>query len=221
MNIYDVIAGSEQFRKDKYKEYEHKFVALAKEGQSPKILFIGCCDSRVIPNLITATGPGDLFVMRNIGNFVPPYKPDVEFHATAAAIEYAVSVLKVEDIIVCGHSQCGAIASLYKTEKLDNPHLIHVKKWLELGEGAKQFVTTHMTKNFTEEDKLEATEKISAVLQIENLLTYPAVKERVEAGELFLNAWHYDIASGEIRYYDSHSQEFLPLNASEEEEGKA
>ncbi len=216
MNIHDVIAGSEQFRQDKYKEYEHKFVALAEHGQSPKILFIGCCDSRVIPNLITATGPGDLFVMRNIGNFVPPYKPDEDFHATAAAIEYAVSVLEVEDIIVCGHSQCGAVASLYYSEeKLANPNLVHVKKWLELGAEAKNFVTSHLPEDTPKEDKLDATEKISAVMQMENLLTYPAVKERVEAKKLFLNAWHYDIASGEIKYYDSHSQEYLPLNATE------
>ena len=211
MNIHDVIAGSEQFRQDKYKEYEHKFVSLAENGQSPKILFIGCCDSRVLPNLITDTGPGDLFVMRNIGNFVPPYKPDEDFHATAAAIEYAVSVLEVEDIIVCGHSQCGAIDALFKTHKLENPGLVHVKKWLELGTDAKNFVKGHLPEDTPKEDKLDVTEKVSAVLQLDNLLTYPVVKERVEAGKLFLNAWHYDIASGAISYYDSHSQEFLPL----------
>ncbi len=215
MNIHDVIAGSEEFRKDKYREYEHKFVALAEEGQSPKILFIGCCDSRVLPNLITNTGPGDLFVMRNIGNFVPPYKPDEEFHATAAAIEYAVAVLEVEDIIVCAHSQCGAIQSLYKMDKLDNPALIHVKKWLELGSEARNFVTGHISGETSETDKLEVTEKVSAVMQLDNLLTYPMVKERVDAGKLYLNAWHYDIATGEIKSYDSHSQEFVPLNSTQ------
>ncbi|RUM64834.1 MAG: carbonic anhydrase [Sulfurospirillum sp.] len=213
MDIHAIVKGSEQFKKDKYKKYQHKFVALAKEGQNPKILFIGCCDSRVLPNMITNTGPGDLFVMRNIGNFVPPYKPDEEFHATAAAIEYAVSVLEVEDIIVCGHSQCGAIASLYKTEKLEDPALIHVKKWLELGMDAKSFVTGHLSEDVAKEDKLNVTEKVSAIIQIDNLMTYPVVRERVEEGKLFLNAWHYDIASGEIAYYDSHSQEFVPLNA--------
>ncbi len=213
MDIHGIIEGSEQFKKDKYKKYQHKFAALAAEGQSPKILFIGCCDSRVLPNMITNTGPGDLFVMRNIGNFVPPYKPDEEFHATAAAIEYAVSVLEVEDIIVCGHSQCGAIESLYKMEKLENPALVHVKKWLELGMDAKNFVTHHLSENVSKADKLDVTEKVSAIIQLDNLLTYPMVKERVEEGKLFLNAWHYDIASGEIAYYDSHSQEFVALNA--------
>ena len=213
MDIYGIVKGSEQFKKDKYKKYQHKFAMLAEEGQSPKILFIGCCDSRVLPNLITNTGPGDLFVMRNIGNFVPPYKPDEDFHATAAAIEYAVSVLEVEDIIICGHSQCGAIESLYKMEKLDNPALIHVKKWLELGLDAKNFVVQQLPADVSKADKLNVTEKVSAIIQLDNLLTYPMVKERVEAGKLFLNAWHYDIASGEIAYYDSHSQEYISLNA--------
>ncbi len=215
MDIHAIVKGSEQFKKDKYKKYQHKFVALAEEGQNPKILFIGCCDSRVLPNMITNTGPGDLFIMRNIGNFVPPYKPDEEFHATAAAIEYAVSVLEVEDIIVCGHSQCGAIESLYKLEKLENPALVHVKKWLELGRDAKNFVVHNLPEDVSKADKLNVTEKVSAVIQLDNLLTYPMVKERVEEGKLFLNAWHYDIASGEIAYYDSHSQEYVSLNAKE------
>ncbi len=218
MNIHDIITGSEAFKQDKYKKYEHKFISLAQQGQHPKILFIGCCDSRVVPNLITNTGPGDLFIMRNIGNFVPPYKPDEDFHATAAAIEYAVSVLEVEDIIVCGHSQCGAIASLFKSEKLENPSLIHVKKWLEIGAEAKNFVTKHIPEDFSKEDKLDLTEKVSAILQLDNLLTYPAVKERVEEGKLFLNAWHYDIASCEISYYDSHFQEYLPLSEAAKKE---
>ncbi len=220
MNIHEIIAGSEEFKQDKYKEYEHKFVTLAQKGQSPKILFIGCCDSRVVPNLITNTGPGDLFIMRNIGNFVPPYKPDEDYHATAAAIEYAVSALEVEDIIVCGHSQCGAIATLYKSETLvDNPALVHVKKWLEIGQEAKNFVTGHLPEDTSKDDKLELTEKVSAVMQLDNLLSYPVVKERVESGKLFLNAWHYNIATGEITYYDSHSQEYLPLSQSAKKEG--
>ena len=165
--------------------------------------------------MITNTGPGDLFIMRNIGNFVPPYKPDEEFHATAAAIEYAVSVLEVEDIIVCGHSQCGAIESLYKLEKLENPALVHVKKWLELGRDAKNFVVHNLPEDVSKADKLNVTEKVSAVIQLDNLLTYPMVKERVEEGKLFLNAWHYDIASGEIAYYDSHSQEYVSINVKE------
>ncbi len=214
MNIHDIIKGSEIFKKEKFKKYQHQFEKLVREGQSPKILFIGCSDSRVLPNLITNTGPGDLFVIRNIGNFVAPYKPDEDFHSTAAAIEYAVSVLEVEDIIVCGHSHCGAIGGLYTPHKLDDPSLIHVRNWLSLGESAKNFVVSHMPKEASKEDILDATEKVSAVMQLDNLMTYPVVKSRVEAGKLFLNAWHYDIKNGEITCFDSEKQEFLPLGSS-------
>jgi carbonic anhydrase len=213
MNIHDIVEGSETFRKEKFKKYQHRFEKLVKEGQSPKILFIGCSDSRVLPNLITDTGPGDLFVIRNIGNFVAPYKPDEDFHSTAAAIEYAVSVLEVEDIIVCGHSHCGAIGALYTPHKLESPHLIHVKRWLTLGEDAKAFVTAHMPKDIAKEEILEATEKVSAVMQLDNLMTYPVVRERVEAGKLYLNAWHYNIENGSITYFESDAQEFVPLNS--------
>jgi len=183
-----------------------------REGQNPKVLFIGCSDSRVLPNLITGTGPGDLFVIRNIGNFVAPYKPDEDFHSTAAAIEYAVSVLEVEDIIVCAHSHCGAISALFHPRKLENPSLVHVKKWLSLGAKAKNFVTVHMPQDASQEELQEATEKVSALLQLDNLMSYPVVRKRVEAGKLYLNAWHYDIENGEIAYYDSQQQDYLPLN---------
>ncbi len=211
MNIHHIIEGSENFRKEKFRKYQHKFEKLVREGQNPRILFIGCSDSRVLPNLITDTGPGDLFVIRNIGNFVAPWKPDEDFHSTAAAIEYAVSVLEVEDIVVCGHSHCGAIGALYTPGKLENPHLIHVRQWLTLGEDAKRFVSEHMSQEASKAEILEATEKVSAVMQLDNLMTYPVVKERVEAGKLFLNAWHYNIEKGTITYFDSERQEFVPL----------
>lgn len=114
MEIKRLIDGHESFKEGKFKKFENKFVDLVKNGQNPKSLFIACADSRVDPALITSSDPGDLFILRNIGNFVPPYSPDDDYHATAAGIEYAVSVLKVSDIIVCGHSNCGAIESLLK-----------------------------------------------------------------------------------------------------------
>ena len=122
MNISKLIENHKDFKKLYFKKHESMFMELVRKGQSPKILFIGCSDSRIIPSLITGSKPGDLFVVRNVGNFVPPFKPDYEYHATASAIEYAVSVLKVEDIIVCGHSYCGACESLYK-DMGDDPEL--------------------------------------------------------------------------------------------------
>lgn len=209
-SIQELVRGSYKFQQKAFKQHEDKFKVLATEGQSPKILFIGCCDSRVLPNLITNTGPGDLFIVRNIGNFVAPYKPDEDFHSTAAAIEYAVSVLEVDDIIVCGHSQCGAIAALYKESTSNDKELIHVKKWLELGAPAKEFVEERAS-DASEKDKHTMTEEISVLFQLENLMTYPSVKQRVEKGELFLNGWHYDIESGEIFNYDDKREEFIPF----------
>ena len=207
MTEKELIKSSKKFTEIDFKKYQHKFKELVEKGQNPKTLFIGCCDSRVLPNLITNTGPGDLFVIRNIGNFVPPFSPDHEFHSTAAGIEYAVSVLEVEDIVVCGHSHCGAISSLYKP-KQDKPELIHTYKWLELGKEVKDFVSKL---ELDKETSIKKTEKYSTLFQLTNLLTYPAVKQRVEEGKLFLNAWYYELESGKIEYFNFEKAAFEEL----------
>ena len=211
--IEDFAKGHEEFKKVKFHQNKERFQTLVKEGQNPKALFIGCSDSRVMPALITGSKAGDLFIVRNIGNFVPPFNPDNDYHATAAAIEYAVSVLEISDIIVCGHSDCGAIASLYK-EIGPSSENIHTIKWLELGQAAKKVaLLTH--KDRPKEELLRYTEMISVIHQLDNLLTYPAVKRRVDEGTLYLHGWHYDLADGSIRYYDDETYEFVPLRAKE------
>jgi carbonic anhydrase len=155
------------------------------------------------------TNPGDLFVLRNVGNFVPPYKPDEDFHATASGIEYAVSVLKVQEIIICGHTHCGACKALY--EPIEDPSLIHTKKWLELGENAKKSAILSLGANAQKEDLLRLTEKLSVINQIDNILTYPSVKKRFEKEELHIHGWCYDIETGKIEFYNADSYEFLPL----------
>ncbi|AKF25537.1 carbonic anhydrase [Sulfurovum lithotrophicum] len=202
--------GHESFRKIAFNKSKERFRKLVEEGQNPKALFIGCSDSRVMPAMITSSRPGDLFIVRNIGNFVAPFNPDADFHATASAIEYAVSILEVSDIIVCGHSDCGAIAALYK-EIRQTPENIHTVKWLELGQEAKKVaLLTH--RNSGKEVLQRYTEKISVVFQLDNLLSYPGVKKRVEEGTLFLHGWHYNIENGEIVYYDDENFEFKPLS---------
>ncbi len=209
MDIKKLIKNYQEFKNIHFKEYEKLFEKLIQNGQSPKTFFIGCSDSRVVPDLITGARPGDLFVFRNIGNFVPPFKPDTDFHATASAIEYAVSVLEVSDIVIVGHSHCGACASLFK--KLpDSQELIHTKTWLRLGYPAKE----EAIEEVGEEDKellLRTTERLNVVVQLANLLTYPAVKRRVEEGRLFLHGWYYKIESGEIEYFDEESESFKPI----------
>ncbi|MCB4743565.1 MAG: carbonic anhydrase [Sulfurovum sp.] len=203
-------AGHDNFRKVKFNANKNRFKRLVEEGQHPKALFIGCSDSRIMPAMITGSKAGDLFIIRNIGNFVAPFRPDADYHATASAIEYAVSILNVSDIIVCGHSHCGAIATLYKNIE-EGPENIHTIKWLELGHAAKKVaLLTH--KNHPKEELLRYTEKISVIHQIDNLLTYPAVKRRVDEERLFLHGWYYDIENGEIAYYDNEDYEFKSLS---------
>jgi len=207
--LEDFGKGHASFKKVKFKKNEERFKKLVEEGQNPRALFIGCSDSRVMPALITGSKPGDLFIVRNIGNFVAPFNPNADYHATASAIEYAVSILEVSDIIVCGHSHCGAISALYK-EIQPTPENIHTIKWLELGADAKKVaLLTH--KHSSKEKLLHYTEQISVVYQLDNLLTYPAVKQRVDEGRLFLHGWHYDIENGHIDYYDDEDYEFKPL----------
>ncbi|HGZ70545.1 MAG TPA: carbonic anhydrase [Nitratifractor sp.] len=211
----EVIEGYQEFKDVEIKNYKELFQDLVEHGQKPKALFIGCSDSRVVPTLITNTLPGELFVIRNIGNFVAPFKPDSEFHATAAAIEYATDVLEVENVIVCGHSDCGAIGALFKDIKKSETN-IHTIKWLSLGEPAKEYVLEHMPDG-TLSDIRHYTEKVSVVLQLKNLLTYPSVKKRVEEKKLFLHGWHYNLASGKILYYSKKEGMFIPLEKAEDE----
>lgn len=201
------IDGIKEFKNIHFKEDEILFEELVKKGQNPKALFIGCSDSRIIPTLITNSKAGDLFVIRNIGNMVPPFKPDNDFHGTAAAIEYAVSILEVEDIIVCGHSKCGMCKALYEEDKIKGVELIHIRNWLKLGETVKDRVLSMYEKD-KDIDIYELTEKVNVLYQIKNLLTYPKVREKVENNSLRLHGWYYRIETGEIEFYNSETNSF-------------
>ncbi len=211
MDLKKFAEGNELFKKIHFKKNEESFLELAQNGQNPKTLFIGCSDSRVIPDLIVQSNPGDLFVVRNVGNFVPPFHPDEDYHATATGIEYAVSVLNVSEIIICGHSHCGAINHLYMP--INDASLVHTKKWLDLGEKAKSMALLSLGINCEKEKLLRITEKLSVIVQIENLLTYPEVKEKVDNDTLHIYGWYYDIETGSIDYYDPDSYQFTPLNS--------
>jgi len=206
MTIEDLKQGNESFRQTKFNDYKNDFETLVENGQTPNVLFIGCSDSRVVPDLILDSKPGDMFIVRNVGNFVPPFKADQDFHGNAAAIEYAVSVLEVEHIIICGHSHCGACKALYMDLE-DDISLIHTKKWLQLGEKAKNYVLTSYP-NVTEEQKYRLTEKNSIVFQLQNLLSYPKVSERIKNKKLNIHGWYYKIENGSIEYYNFETKEF-------------
>lgn len=210
MSLNNFAEGNELFQRAYFKKHEKELLELATKGQRPKALFIGCSDSRVIPDLMVQSNPGDLFVVRNVGNFVPPFKADEDYHGTGAGIEYAVSVLNVAEIIICGHSHCGACKALY--EPLENSELVHIKKWLDLGQKAKSMAMVSIGANAEQEELLRLTEKLSIITQIENLMTYPFVKKKLENEELYIHGWYYDIETGNIDYYDPDSYQFIPLS---------
>ena len=131
-----LIEGAVAFRQNDFETYEQLFSELGKE-QNPHTLFIGCSDSRLVPNMITTTGPGELFIIRNVANIVPPYQSAGEYLAAISAIEYAIQALEVENIVICGHSNCGGIAALYKPDEYFQK-LPHTSKWLELANPVKE-----------------------------------------------------------------------------------
>jgi carbonic anhydrase len=196
-----LIAGLRRFRRDVFPRFRDHYRRLVREGQRPAALFIGCADSRVVPTLLTDARPGEIFVLRNVGNLVPHFEPDAGFHGTSAGIEYATLELGVKDIIVCGHSQCGAIAALYRATDQRAPH---IRRWLELARPAR-------LEEAPTDDVLRRTEQRSVVVQVERLLGYPMVRERVEAGDLCLHGWYYQIDEGSVSSLDVASGRFLPL----------
>ncbi len=200
-----LLEGVLRFRNEEFLEHQNLFSTLG-DNQDPHTLFIGCADSRVVPNLITNTLPGELFVVRNIANLVPHYRISSEFAATTAAIEYAVVVLEVENIVVCGHSNCGGCSALYLPEEKLNK-IPNVKKWLELAAPIKKQVLEE-GKYEDEKRRNLRTELLNVVEQLKHLLSYPFIKERFEKGQIKLYGWYYVIETGDVYDYDFDSKEF-------------
>lgn len=204
-----LLEGIVKFRQGDFDTHKELFKKL-KDKQKPHTLFISCSDSRVDPNMITGTLPGELFIIRNIANIVPPYRDTNDYVATTSSIEYAVLTLGVENIIVCGHSNCGGCAAcLNDSESLDN--LPYTRKWLELCHPVRDRVLKEISA-----DEPEAREWMmeqgNVVEQLKHLMTYPYIKEKAINGKLKLSGWHYIIESGEIFIYDKDAGEFLLAN---------
>jgi carbonic anhydrase len=199
---HQLVEGLQRFRREYFPKFREHYQRLVDDGQSPNTLFIGCADSRVVPDLLTSTLPGDLFVVRNVGNLVPPFEIGGGYHGVSAGIEFATLMLQVKDIVVCGHSHCGAIRALFTPPREDAPH---TSKWLELARPALR--ETEMT-----DENLRKTEMRSIVLQVERLMTFPMVRERVERGEVCLHGWYYVIEEGRVLGLDIASGAFSPLS---------
>jgi carbonic anhydrase len=194
------LRGLRHFRQEYFPKYKEQYRRLVDEGQHPTTLFIGCADSRVVPHLLTGSAPGEFFILRNVGNIVPPFDPSQGYHGTAAGIEFAVLSLSVKNTVVCGHSHCGAIRALY--EPLEQG-TVHLEKWLDLARAAVLPTTVSP-------EALARTEQRSVILQLEHLLTYPMVRERVEQGALYLHGWHYVIEDGVVQVLDPQSAVLNP-----------
>ena len=200
----ELLSRLRRFHTEAFAPLRSHFVSLVEKGQHPMTLFIGCSDSRLVPYLLTGAGPGELFLVRNVGAFVPPY--DGETHGTAAAIEFAVLCLEVQRIIVCGHSHCGGIRALYGELPKGARHLA---AWLELGREAMLPVAE------LGPEVLRRTEQRAVVIQLERLMDYPMVRERVDAKRLSLHGWHYVIEDGEVHVFDVLQGAFIPASLAE------
>lgn len=210
--IKKLLHGFRSFRENYFAGDSELFEQL-KHGQRPKALVIACSDSRVDPALLTACDPGDIFVIRNIANLVPPYEPDSRHHGVSAAIEYAVNCLKVEHVIILGHSDCGGIHALME-RTADRPAGEFLEAWLDLAEPAKQAVCRQLQTS-SDTTRHRACEEASLVLMLENLLSFPWVGEKVERGRLKLHAWYFHIATGRLFGFDRQSNEFHVLTEAE------
>ncbi len=203
--VQELVAGVHRFRRGVFREQQELFARLAK-GQNPETLFITCSDSRIDPNLITHTDPGDLFVLRNAGNIVPAY--GATSGGEVATIEFAVTGLKVKDIVVCGHSHCGAMKGMLHPDNLSE--MPSVAEWLKHAEATRRIVKSKYS-HLLGESLLEAAIEENVLMQIENLQTHPAVAVALSEDKLKLHAWIYDIASGEVFAFDEQSSQFAPL----------
>lgn len=197
-----LITGLHHFQNTVFHTQKALFTKLA-DKQTPDVLFITCSDSRVVPNLITQTEPGDLFVLRNAGNLVPPLKEDGG--GEAATIEYALTALGVKDIIICGHTNCGAIQGLLKPELLKD--MPFVSSWLKNAQSTKKIVDENYT-GLSNEDRENVAVQENVLVQIENLKTLPVVAAALRRGEIQIHAWIYKMEDGKVFSFDSDIGQF-------------
>ena len=202
-----LVEGIHHFQTQVFSQHEKLFEQLA-DGQTPSALFVTCSDSRINPNLLTQTQPGELFILRNAGNIIPPYGA-VE-GGEAATLEYAVSVLKVQDIVVCGHSHCGAMSALLHPEKVE--HLSAVRDWLRHAEATRRIVTENYQHLTCEQERVDATIEENVLVQLENLRTHPSVAAALARNRIRLHAWVYEFETGHVFAYSPTQDDFVPLS---------
>ena len=187
--IEKLLKGFADFRETYYEKDTLLFQQLSTRGQNPHTLLISCSDSRVDPAFLFGVKPGELFVVRNVANLVPPYQPDTRLHGTSSAIEFAVRDLKVSQIIILGHSNCGGIHALCRHLQGEVSEREFIERWVSIAADA---VSPHV------EDPPQYAEQAAILASLENLKTFPWIRERLELGDLSLHGWWFDLTAGEL-----------------------
>ena len=211
-DIAKLISGFRDFRRENFTATRSRFQDLVSRGQSPRIMVIACSDSRVDPAIVTGAEPGDLFVVRNVANLVPPRQGDSHHHGTSAALEYAVRILGIAHIIVFGHARCGGIHALMESgeEPATTESMDFMESWMEIARSAQDDVLRTMPDAGLEEQAM-ACEKLGVKTSLENLMTFPWIVSPVAAGELHLHGWYFDLVEGALYALDAENGEFLPV----------
>jgi len=206
-DVSKFLGGFKRFQKHYLGHHHALFDQLILEGQHPRALMIACCDSRCDPALIMDCDPGDMFVVRNVANLVPPHTQAASFAATSSAIAFAIKNLEVEHIIVMGHAQCGGIRALMENAAPASEEDELIAKWLDIAADARRRVTTEL-KGKPPELQAQACEQAAVLISLENLLSYPWIARRVATGALALHGWYFDMLEGELLQYHRDSGEF-------------
>ena len=204
-----LIAGYRSFRDSRLPQEQARYRELAERGQSPEIMVIGCCDSRVSPELIFDAGPGELFVVRNVANLVPPYSPDGRHHGVSAALEFGVGVLKVKHIVVLGHAHCGGIRAFAAEDREPISPGDFIGKWMSLIAPAAEKLGA---RSEAMPDYLQRLEQASVGNSLDNLLTFPRLAKLIERGDVALHGAYFGVATGELSVLDRATGEFLPVD---------
>jgi len=208
----NLLDGYRTFRTQRLPTVQTRYRELSVRGQSPEVMVIGCCDSRVSPEVIFDAGPGELFVMRNVANLVPVYQPDSGAHGVSAALEYAVNALRIRHVVVLGHAQCGGIrAFIDKTQPLSSGDFIG--KWMAMFIKPGEIVEQRAHE--TMQDFTVRIEKAAVFRSLENLMTFPFVRSNVESGTLQLHGAYFGVAEGSLFVLDKVAKEFRSVSESE------
>ena len=209
--ITKLTIGFKTFRDGRFQQQRATYESLVDQGQNPEVAVVACSDSRVDPAIVLQAAPGDLFVVRNVANLVPPCEQDGDYHGTSAALEYAVEHLEVGHVIVLGHAHCGGVRSLFEKRRQSSEGNQFVPPWMSLVRSAYLRVEGTMP-DAPEEEKKRICEQSAVLVSLENLMTFSCISRRVGDGRLRLHGWYIDIRSCTLHVYDPIRQHFEPID---------